>query len=287
MTQVFTEIQALRQQLHTFRQNQKSLGLVPTMGALHQGHISLIQRAKAENDIVAVSIYVNPTQFNNPQDLAKYPRTLDADREMLEKAGCDLLFTPADAVMYPSSPLLKLSFGNLEEAMEGKHRKGHFAGVGLVVSKLFNIFEPEKAYFGQKDWQQCAVIRQMAKELFFDLEVVVCPTLREADGLAMSSRNRRLTPEQRQTAPVLYRMLTDAQTDLLTGKKPEKVKAETEQLGKLRTDFNLEYFEIADALTLQPVQNLREHREIALCIAAYFGEVRLIDNVVFSIINYQ
>jgi pantoate--beta-alanine ligase len=283
MTKVTPHIAALREKLVQERLAGKKIGFVPTMGALHQGHVSLIERAKMENEVVVCSIYVNPTQFNNPNDLAKYPRTLDTDLEILEKAGCDYLFFPSDQEMYPQSPLLRMQFGNLEEVMEGRHRKGHFAGVGLVVSKLFHIVEPNRAYFGQKDLQQCAIIKALVRELHFNLELVICPTIRENDGLAMSSRNRRLSPEQRQAAPLLYKTLQDASQDLMSGKKQDAIRAEVEQFFKLRTDIHLEYFEIADANTLQPPSQLRPGQEVALCIAAYFGEVRLIDNLLLRL----
>jgi pantoate--beta-alanine ligase len=277
--QVFKTISSLRNHLGDLQKDGKTIGLVPTMGALHEGHLSLINQSKNENNITVCSIYVNPTQFNNPNDLAKYPRTVDKDQEILEKATCDILFLPEDAEMYPQVAQLKFFFGYLEEVMEAKHRKGHFNGVGLVIAKLFHTIAPDRAYFGQKDLQQCAVINLLVRELFFNTQIIICPTSREPDGLAMSSRNRRLSPEQRQAAPVLYRILQDAKTDFENGKKIEKIKEEANQFFKLRSDIKLEYFEIVDGLTLQPLQQFHFPQPIAICIAAYFGEVRLIDNL--------
>ncbi|MBC8109911.1 MAG: pantoate--beta-alanine ligase [Verrucomicrobia bacterium] len=276
---VFKTVTALRKHLEDLQKDGKTIGLVPTMGALHEGHLSLIRQSKNENNITVCSIYVNPAQFNNPNDLAKYPRTVDSDKEMLEKAACDILFLPEDAEMYPQVAQLKFFFGYLEEVMEAKHRKGHFNGVGLVIAKLFHLIAPDRAYFGQKDLQQCAVISLLVRELFFNTTIIICPTLREPDGLAMSSRNRRLSPEQRQAAPMLYRTLQDAKTDLQQGKKIEKIKEEVHQFFKLRTDIKLEYFEIVDGVTLQPLPSFHFPQPIAICIAAYFGEVRLIDNL--------
>jgi pantoate--beta-alanine ligase len=249
------------------------------MGALHAGHISLIERARQENDRTICSIFVNPTQFNNPGDLQQYPRTLEADRLLLEKAGCDAVFAPSNEVMYHQPPRLRLDFGRLEQVMEGQFRPGHFNGVGLVVSKLFHIIKPDQAYFGQKDLQQFLIIRQLVNDLSFDLQLVRCPIVREPDGLAMSSRNRRLDPEQRQIAPHIYRMLTKAKEMLLGGKPVAAAKMAVQTDFMTQTGVRLEYFEVVDEETLQSVENIREHPQVALCIAAYLGDVRLIDNL--------
>lgn len=264
-----------------FKKEGKSIGFVPTMGALHEGHLSLIRRAKEENEIVVCSIFVNPTQFNDPKDLEKYPRTLEADRQLLESVGCDLLFAPQEPDIYPEPPVLRFSFGHLEEVMEGAHRPGHFNGVALIVSKLFHIVQPDKAYFGQKDYQQYLIIRQLVKDLSFPVQVIPCPIVREPDGLAMSSRNRRLTPEQRHEAVVLYQTLQEAKRRLLNGDSVGQVKAYvTGVFAPLqKKDIRLEYFEVADGYTLSPVQDIQEHQEIVLCMAAYVGDIRLIDNV--------
>ncbi|GIV39610.1 MAG: pantothenate synthetase [Thermonema sp.] len=265
----------------TFKKEGKSIGFIPTMGALHEGHLSLVRRAKEENDVVVCSIFVNPTQFNDPTDLAKYPRTLEADRRLLESVGCDLLFAPQEQEMYPAPPVLRFSFGHLEQVMEGAHRPGHFNGVALVVSKLFHIVQPNKAYFGQKDYQQYLIIRQLVADLSFPVEVVPCPIVREADGLAMSSRNRRLTPAQRREAVILYQTLQEAKQRLLNGVSVEEVKKWVASVFAplQKKDIRLEYFEVADGYTLSAVKDIHRHKEVVLCIAAYVGEVRLIDNV--------
>jgi pantoate--beta-alanine ligase len=214
--------------------------------------ISLINQAKAQSDIVVCSIFVNPTQFNNAHDLAVYPRTLEADSQMLDTAGCDILFAPSAEEMYPKLPTMKFDFGALETVMEGAFRPGHFNGVGIVVSKLFHIVQPDKAFFGQKDLQQCAVISCMVNELSFHLELVICPTQREEDGLAMSSRNRNISPEQRAIAPFLYQALNNAKASLLQDKEVSEVKTELAEFLKNIEGIELEYFEISDFDTLQP-----------------------------------
>lgn len=261
-----------------YKQQGLSIGFVPTMGALHKGHLSLIERAKQENDIVVCSIFVNPIQFNNQDDLARYPRTLEADRLLLEQVGCHLLFAPSEADMYPRPPRTRLSFGELEHTMEGKYRPGHFHGVGLVVSRLFHIVQPDRAYFGQKDYQQYLIVRQLVEDLLFPVQIVLCSTVREPDGLAMSSRNRRLNPQQRQQASLLYQSLKEAQRQLLQTRNVDQVKKYVNQY-LAGSGIQLEYFEVADAHTLMPAQNIDDHQQIVLCIAAYVGDVRLIDNV--------
>lgn len=256
----------------------KSIGFVPTMGALHEGHLSLISKAKSETDLTVCSIFVNPTQFNNSHDLAVYPRTLEADCSLLERVACDVVFAPSADEMYPQMPTMTFDFGDLERVMEGAFRPGHFNGVGIVVSKLFHIVQPDKAFFGQKDLQQCAIVNQLIHNLSFDLEFVVCPTQRETDGLAMSSRNRNLSPEQRSIAPVLYKALQKGRDLLLNGQSSVQVKQAIEDsLGNIQA-IELEYFEIADKNTLAPIQEYVPEKT-ALCIAAYLGKTRLIDNI--------
>ncbi len=259
----------------------KTIGFVPTMGALHAGHISLIERAKRENDLAVCSIFVNPTQFNNPEDLKKYPRTLERDCELLSPANCDVVFAPSAEEMYPNLLQLRMDFGTLETVMEGKFRPGHFNGVGIVVSKLFNIVKPDKAYFGLKDLQQVAVIRQMVQDLSFDLELIPCPTLRETDGLAMSSRNTRLSTEARSFAPQIYKVLTLAKEKLQAGATTNATQKLVSQHFKKFPAFQLEYFEVANFDTLQPIETKIADGKTALCIAAFLGGVRLIDNIVF------
>jgi pantoate--beta-alanine ligase len=249
------------------------------MGALHAGHISLIEKSKAENELTVCSIFVNPTQFNNPEDLKKYPRTLEKDSEMLEKAGCDVVFAPSAEEMYPSLPTMKFDFGNLETVMEGKFRPGHFNGVGIVVSKLFHIIKPQKAYFGMKDIQQVAVIRRMVADLSFDLEIIPCETLRETDGLAMSSRNTRLSPEARKLAPQVYKGLNIGKDILIKTKDVNQSKDAVNQHFKQFPEFNLEYFEIADFDTLESIKTYNPNKKVAFCIAIFLDGVRLIDNL--------
>jgi len=277
---LFTSVSALRQHLNTLDPAQ-TVALVPTMGALHDGHIALINQARQENDVVVCSIFVNPVQFNNPDDLARYPRTLDVDQAMLEPAGCDVIFAPAADEMYPEPPMLTLHFGELETVMEGAMRPGHFNGVGIVVAKLFNIVQPHRAYFGQKDLQQVAVVRRLLRDLSFPVKLIRFPTVREPDGLALSSRNRNLTPTERQQAPALYEALKMAQNMLREGQSVAQAKAAVTALFADRPGFRLEYIEIANADTLQPVTEVLALGQTALCIAAHLGHVRLIDNLIF------
>jgi pantoate--beta-alanine ligase len=250
------------------------------MGALHEGHLALIEASRQTNDITGCSIFVNPIQFNNQEDLAKYPRTLEQDCALLDRAGCDFVFAPSADDMYPKAPSLVLNFGPLESVMEGAFRPGHFNGVGIVVARLFNIVHPDRAYFGQKDLQQVAVVRQLVEDLAFQLEVVPCPTLREADGLALSSRNRRLSPEERALAPQLYQVLTEAKERLLRGERVAEAKQFVQDYLAAIPAFRLEYFEVVHSVTMQPLEAVKPGHT-ALCIAAYLGPVRLIDNVVF------
>ncbi len=276
---LITKISDLRSCLSQVSYSGKSRGLVPTMGALHDGHISLISRSVSQNDITVCSIFVNPIQFNNATDLERYPRTLEQDCALLEKSGCDIVFAPSAEEMYKRSPELTMGFGALETVMEGAFRPGHFSGVGIVVSKLFNIVQPDKAYFGQKDFQQLAVIKQMVRDLSFPVEIVSCPILRDPDGLAMSSRNTRLSAEERVSAPQIYRVISDAANLLRKDQDADQTRRfVTEQFAAL-PQFQLEYFEIADADTLQPVNNYDAFSATVLCIAAYLGGIRLIDNI--------
>jgi pantoate--beta-alanine ligase len=264
--------------LKKYKAEHKKTGLVPTMGALHAGHASLFQIASAENDLTIGSIFVNPIQFNNPSDLEKYPRTLEKDLEILEKAGCDLVFTPSKELMYPGKPVINMHFGHLEQVMEAKFRPGHFNGVAIVVAKLFNMVQPDNAYFGQKDLQQFLVISQMVRDLSFQINLKACPVIREADGLAMSSRNVRLSPEKRKIAPKIKEAL-DLGAKLISQDPPETVKEKVRIFVEAVPDLELDYFEIADSETLGPVLNVKEHKGIALCIAAHLDGVRLIDNL--------
>ncbi len=256
----------------------KSAGFVPTLGALHEGHLRLVGRSCAENDITSVSIFVNPIQFNNPEDLAKYPRTLENDLHLLEETGCDLVFVPSVREMYPVPVTEKYDFGELDKVMEGAHRPGHFNGVAIVVKRLFDIIHPDRAYFGEKDFQQLRIIQLLVKMENLPVEIVPCPTVREADGLAMSSRNRRLSAGERETAPEIYRTLLGARE--LAKKLPvdEVRRISAERLE--RKGFIVDYFEIADVASLQPVGSWEDAPELIACVAAFLGSVRLIDNMI-------
>lgn len=275
---IFTQRDSLHTYLFTQKKAGKTIGFVPTMGALHAGHLSLIAIAKKECDVVICSIFVNPTQFNNRQDLAKYPRTLDADKHMLQEASCDVLFTPDTDDVYPESVQVRFDFGYLEHIMEGKFRPGHFNGVGIVVSKLFHMVMPDVAYFGQKDLQQFAIIRQLVSGLSFNIRLVCCPIRRESDGLAMSSRNMRLNARQREIAPVLYQVLQQARQWALQMQLDDVKKVVDEKLKHI-PGLTLEYFEIVDSNSLQPLKEVNPQQQASLCIAAYIDDIRLIDNV--------
>ncbi|MFN0214466.1 MAG: pantoate--beta-alanine ligase [Saprospiraceae bacterium] len=280
--QIFREIEPLKAFLVEKRRSGQTIGFVPTMGALHQGHLSLIHASKKENTLTVCSIYVNPAQFNNQADLEKYPRTPDIDTDLLEKAGCDVLFFPYTHDMYEAHSMVRFDFGYLDKIMEGEFRPGHFSGVALVVSKLFHIVDPNHAYLGQKDWQQFAIVRQLVHELKFNVKLISVPTVREADGLAMSSRNTRLTPDQRKKAIVLHQALTQACMLLKGGSPIEKVKTIVQQIVECDPGIKLEYFEVADSENLKLLNRLEESTKPILCLAAFVGEVRLIDNMFLS-----
>ncbi len=279
--QTFDTIQATKQFLAEAKKQNKTIGFVPTMGALHEGHLELMRRANRENDLLAVSVFVNPIQFNNPDDLKKYPRDLEKDKQLLESVGCDLLFAPGVGEMYPEEEVTeKFDFGTLETVMEGAFRPGHFNGVAVVVKRLFNIIEPDSAYFGEKDFQQLAIIQKLVEMENMPLRIVPCPIVRETDGLAMSSRNERLTPAERKQAPFIYRTLQEA-VQLKDKKSPKEIKQWVAKQFDGKSDFRLEYFEIADDQMLQPVLNWTDSDGVVGFIAAFLGEVRLIDNIRF------
>ena len=277
---VFTTVGQLRAFTEGSRQAGRRLGLIPTMGALHEGHLQLVRAATADCDDVVASIFVNPTQFNNPDDLRLYPRLPEQDTALLAGAGCTALFMPTVEEVYPQPTVLRFDFGPLERVMEGAHRPGHFNGVATVVSKLFHMARPHAAYFGQKDFQQVAIVRQLIADLSFDLELVVAPTVREADGLAMSSRNRRLSPEARAVAPLIHQVLQAAAQQVRQGVAPTQVQTQALAALAQKPQFTPEYFEVADAQTLQPLAAYEAGRAVVLCVAAHLGGVRLIDNVV-------
>lgn len=274
-------IQELRTELDALRKEGKTIGLVPTMGALHAGHASLVKRAVAENDVVVVSDFVNPTQFNDKNDLLKYPRTLDADCKLLEECGASFVFAPSVEEIYPEPDTRQFSYAPLDTVMEGKFRPGHFNGVCQIVSKLFLIVEPTRAYFGEKDFQQLAIIREMVRKYPFNLEIVGCPIVREADGLALSSRNARLSDEQRiqalQISKTLFASVEYAQTHTLA-----ETKAFVESAISTAEGLRLEYFEIVDGNSLQTICDWKDGSYIVGCITVFCGEVRLIDNIKYK-----
>ena len=256
-----------------------TIGLVPTMGALHAGHLSLIERARKENDTVVVSVFVNPTQFNNPTDLATYPRTEQADAALLENAGVDYAFMPSVEEVYPEPDNRQFDLGPVAEVMEGAMRPGHFNGVAQVVSKLFRFTEPDRAYFGEKDFQQIAVIRRMVElEGFKGLEIVDCPIKREADGLALSSRNLRLSAEQRSVAPAIALVL---RSSLIKSREMSLADTKKWVIDTINTFpfMQVEYYEIVDALTMQPIAEWSDSKNPVGCITVFCGDVRLIDNI--------
>ncbi len=276
---IFDQIPALKNYVRESHRAGKTIGFVPTMGALHAGHLSLIERAIAENDLVICSIFVNPLQFNNTQDFDKYPRNFEKDINLLAAHPNLYLFLPDERIMYTDSPTMKVDFGDLEKVMEGAHRPGHFNGVGIVVAKLFHLVQPDRAYFGQKDLQQCRVIQAMVRDLSFDLEMIVCPTIREEDGLAMSSRNLRLSPEQRKHAVLLPQALFLARDLIQKEQKDFSIVKQRIESFFENTPLKFEYFEIVQSQTLQPVYTLADTSQLALCIAAHLGDIRLIDNI--------
>ncbi len=275
--EIIRTVAELKAKLNAAREN-GSIGLVPTMGALHTGHLSLIERARRENDTVVVSVFVNPTQFNNPNDLATYPRTEEADTAMLCEAGVDYAFIPSVEEIYPEPDTRQFALGSVAEVMEGAMRPGHFNGVAQIVSKLFDFTRPTRAYFGEKDFQQIAVIRKMVELEGFDLEIVDCPIKREADGLAMSSRNVRLTPEQRAIAPAIHKALEGSLSWAADHSVEETKRYVIDEINSF-PQMEVEYYEIVDALTMQPVSDWAETDSAVGCVTVFCGDVRLIDNI--------
>lgn len=265
--------------LQIFRNRNKTIGLVPTMGALHQGHLELVKIAKQYSDLVVVSIFINPTQFNNQEDFEKYPKTLDKDLELLDKSGVDYLFLPDTMEIYPSKPMLSIDFGHLDKILEGSFRPGHFNGVGIVVSKLLNIVKPHHAYFGQKDLQQVAIIKRLVLDLSFDVRINVVPTVREEDGMALSSRNLRLDSESRQSARIISKALFLAKSELLDGRPWLSIRKKINQMFESEPKAKLEYFELVTSDSFYVLEDIGEEKNVSICTAAYFGDVRLIDNI--------
>ncbi len=258
--------------------NSKTIGFVPTMGALHRGHLELMKRAKQENELLIVSIFVNPIQFNNPQDLEKYPRDIDKDITLLINIGCDMLFVPSVEEMYPVKITKQYYFGLLENVMEGALRPGHFNGVAVVINKLFNIILPNKAYFGEKDYQQLAIINKLVEINNIPVQIIPCNIVRDPNGLALSSRNKRLSDVQREAAPYIYEVLKFAKKNYKIT-PPQLLKNIVSKLINNKQEFNLEYFEFADDKNLQPINSWKSATGVIGFIAVWLGEVRLIDNI--------
>ncbi len=277
--ELITSPEALQQQITTYKEKALTTGFVPTMGALHEGHISLITRSVSENNRTISSIFVNPAQFNDPNDLARYPRTPEKDYEMLEKAGCDLIFSPSADDVYPGGvQLLDLHLGSLAEVMEGKFRPGHFQGMVTIVHHLLRLVKPDNAYFGEKDFQQLAIIRFMVQKLGLPVSVIGCRTIREPDGLAMSSRNIHLTAEERLAAPVIYQTMKKyaGQVPLITVSGfRSAVTKEINGTGLLK----VEYLDVVDAETLEAISSWQGAKEARACIAVHTSRTRLIDNI--------
>ena len=275
---IVNKISELRLALDECRGRGCSIGLVPTMGALHEGHASLVRRSVTENDVTVVSVFLNPTQFNDPKDLERYPRTLEADCELLDACGADIVFAPGVEEIYPEPDTRCFSYPPTDSVMEGAMRPGHFNGVCQIVSKLFSYVEPDKAYFGEKDYQQIAVIRRMVADLGFGLEIVPCPVIRQSDGLAMSSRNTLLFDEERQTAANIYRVLNESRTLGLTVQQThDYVVNEIDAIPMLE----VQYFNIVDGDTLADVSSWDEAQSVVGCITVFCGEkpIRLIDHI--------
>ncbi|WP_405610081.1 pantoate--beta-alanine ligase [Polaribacter sp. Asnod1-A03] len=276
---IFTIKQELKTFLNTKKKENKTIGFVPTMGALHKGHLSLIEKAKNKNDIVVVSIFVNPTQFDNKEDLVKYPKTIENDTKLLKSVACDVLFFPSVKEIYAENiSSEEFDFDGLEHQMEGKFRDGHFDGVGTIVKTLFEIIEPNKAYFGEKDFQQLQIIKKMVEKNQLPVKIKGCPIFREDDGLAMSSRNTRLNKEHREAAPFIYKTLKKARKKFGTESAIKVTEWVTNQFKK-HPLLDLEYFTIADEKSLETIKDKESNKKYRAFIAVFAGEIRLIDNI--------
>jgi len=265
--------------LSTVKGKGATIGFVPTMGALHEGHLSLVREAKNDNDFVVSSIFVNPRQFNDLNDLINYPRDIKKDTEMLQSAECDLLFHPSEEEIYPQPATELFNFNGLDDVLEGKFRPGHFNGVAIVVKRLFEIIKPDKAYFGLKDYQQLLIIHKITKDHNLPVDIIPCPTQREEDGLAMSSRNQRLSKQERKQATLLYEVLkmVKIQSGFST---ISEIKEHVERIFNKTKEVRLEYFEIVDMYSLEPIKAWAQSKNVIACIAAWVGNVRLIDNII-------
>ena len=278
---IYETISGLQKKLQTLKNQNKTVGFVPTMGALHEGHLTLVRRCAEENDVCVVSIFVNPTQFNNKSDLENYPRTLNNDARLLEEVNCSIVFAPAEKEIYPEPDTRVFDFGELGEVMEGKYRPGHFNGVAQVVSRLFDIVKPDRAYFGEKDFQQLAIIREMVRQCRIPVEIIGCPIVREADGMALSSRNMRLSKEEREKAVLISHTLLKSCNFAAEKSVVELKRWVVNQIDK-EPLLEVEYFDIVNGSTLQSIHDWNDAQYVVGCITVYCGDVRLIDNVQYK-----
>jgi pantoate--beta-alanine ligase len=279
---IIKSIKEIQEHISQLKEEGKKIGFIPTMGALHQGHLSLIRASTKACDITISSIFVNPTQFNDKDDFDKYPRSFDTDIKMLESENCDIVFMPTEQEMYPEKDLRKFDFGDLADVMEGAHRPGHFNGVAQIVSKLFNAVPAHKAFFGQKDFQQYVIIKDLVRQLKLDIEIIACPIIREESGLAMSSRNQRLSKLEKEEASQISSILAWAKDNYTAYSVLDLKSIINERFSQIEA-LDLEYFEIVDGESLQPIQNWEDKRKIVACVAVFCGNVRLIDNIVFNL----
>lgn len=270
----------VEKEISSLRNTKKTIGFVPTMGALHEGHVSLVKECCKDNDICAVSIFVNPTQFNNKEDLEKYPRDIEHDKQLLKEAGADIVFIPTIEDVYPEPDMRQFDFGQLDKVMEGKFRPGHFNGVAQVVSRLFEIIKPDKAYFGEKDFQQLAIIRDMVKRLNLSVDIIGMPIVREESGLAMSSRNQRLTDDQKIGAAGIYKQLSESKLFVHNKSVNDTTDWVIDNINK-NDLLKVEYFEIVDGNSLLPIKDWTDTLYAVGCIAVFCGDVRLIDNITY------
>ena len=275
---IFRQIIEVKLFLAELQQQKRTIGFVPTMGALHQGHISLIEVSKQQCDVTVCSIFVNPTQFNNSEDLTRYPRTPEVDIQLLKDSGCDVLYMPDVNDIYPEPDTRQFDFGYLDTILEAEHRPGHYNGVGQVVSILLEGIKPHKAFFGSKDYQQVMIIKSLVKQLNLEVEIISCPILRENDGLAMSSRNTLLTDEERKTASLIPIMMQKAK-ELVIEYGIDKAKLfVSDEISKVSM-MKLDYYEVCDAETLKPIVSLNHNQKAISLIAVFVGKIRLIDNL--------
>ncbi len=279
---VYSTITEIKEEINSLIDSGKSIGFVPTMGALHEGHLSLVEASKRNNDATVVSVFINPIQFNKKQDLASYPREIEHDLEKLQSVDCDIVFCPEIDEMYPEPDTTIYEFGIIDKVMEGKYRQSHFNGVAIVVSKLFDIVNPNRAYFGEKDFQQVAVVKDLVRQLHLSLEIVGCPIIREPDGLAMSSRNVRLTPDERKNVSLIYKTLFESVEKSKDLSVSEIKKWVIEKINS-NEFMDIEYFEIVDDAELKTVIDWSEKSKKIGCVAVNVGNVRLIDNISYNL----